>query len=76
MEMLCEKVVEVRMVCYRVMSVVLEEGLFYDELKGFLDMCSVDDLVMCLGDFNGHVGWNIYGGVIRECGVGYRNLEG
>ena len=31
-----------------------------------------DDLVVCIGDFNGHVGRHIDGGH----GVGQRNLEG
>ena len=35
--------------------------VFYDELKGEWVIHSVDDLVMCLGDFNGHVDWNIDG---------------
>ena len=38
-------------------------------------MHSVDDLVVCLGDFNGHMGRNIYvfyGGY----GVGQMNLKG
>ena len=37
-----------------------------------------DDLVMCLGDFNGHIGRVIYGfvGVHGGYGVGQRNLEG
>ena len=33
------------------------------------------DLVMCLGDFNGHVGRHI-DGVLEEYGVGQSNLEG
>ena len=35
------------------------------------------DLVMCLGDVNGHVGRNIYGfdGVHGGYGVGQRNLQ-
>ena len=41
-------------------------------------MHSADDLVMCLGDLNGHIGRHIYGfyGVHVEYGVGQRNLEG
>ena len=37
-----------------------------------------DDLVMCLGDFNGHVGRHVDGfdEVHGEYGVGQRNLEG
>ena len=33
-------------------GISLEKQSFYDELR---------DLVMCLGDFNGHVGGHIYG---------------
>ena len=75
-EELCEKMVEVRRVSDRVMTVVVfeedvlrlicwyaphggrnleEEQSFYDELKCEWDMHSEGDLVMCLGDFNGHV---------------------
>ena len=32
-----------------------EKQSFYDEVKCELDMHSADDLVMCLGDFNGRV---------------------
>ena len=41
-------------------------------------MKCADDLVMCLGDFNGHVGRHIDGfdGVHGGYGVGQRNLEG
>ena len=41
-------------------------------------MRSVDDLVMCLGDFNGHVNRHIDGcdAVHGGYGVGQRNLEG
>ena len=55
-----------------------EKQSFYDELKCELDMHSACDLVMCLGDFNGHVGRNIdgYDGVHGGCGVGRRHLEG
>ena len=39
-------------------------------------MHSVVDLVMCLGEFNGHVGRHIDGfhAVHGGCGVGKRNL--
>ena len=47
---------------------------FYDELKCDWDMHSADDLVMCLGDFNGHV--DGLDGVHRTYDVGQRNLEG
>ena len=41
-------------------------------------MHSAGDLVMCLGDINGHVGRHIGGfnGDHGGYGVGYRNLEG
>ena len=54
-----------------------EKQSFYDWLKGELDMHSAGDLVMCLGDFNGHVGRHIDGfdGVHGGYGVGQRNLE-
>ena len=38
-------------------------------------MHSVDDLVMCLGEFNGHVGRHI-DGFNGGNGAGQRNLEG
>ena len=52
--------------------------VFYDGLKCEWDMHSADDLVMCLGDFNGHVGRHIDGfdGVHGGYGVGQWNLEG
>ena len=39
-------------------------------------MHSVDDLVMCLGDFNGHIGRHIDGldAVYGGCGVGQKNV--
>ena len=53
-------------------------GNQYDKLKCERDMHSADDLVMCLCDFNGHVGRHIdsFDGVHRIYGVGRRNLEG
>ena len=30
--------------------------IFFDELKDELDIHSADDLVMCFGDINGHIG--------------------
>ena len=41
-------------------------------------MHSVDDLVVCLCDFSGHVGRHIDGfcGVLVGYGVGQRNFEG
>ena len=38
-----------------------EKQSFYDDLKCEWDMHSTDDLVMCLGDLNGHVGRHIDG---------------
>ena len=37
-------------------------------------MCSADDLVMCLGDFNGHIGRHIvrFEEVHGEYGIGQR----
>ena len=97
-EKLCEKLVEVRRVCDRVMTVVvfeedvlrlicgyapqfgrsLEEKQSYDELKCEWDMDSADDLAMCLGYLNGHIGRHIDGfdGVHGAIGVGQANLEG
>ena len=51
---------------------------FCDELKGEWDRHSVGDLVICLGEFNGHVGWYIDGcdGVHGGYGMGQRYLEG
>ena len=51
-----------------------EKQSFYDELKCEWDMHSAVDLVMCLGDFNGHVGRHI-DVVDGGYGVGQRNLE-
>ena len=50
----------------------------YDELKCESDVHSADDLVISLGDFNGHVGWHIdeFDGVHGGYGLGQRNLDG
>ena len=55
---------------------VLNKNCLYDELKGGWNMHS--DLVMCLGDFNGHAGRDIDGfnGVLVGYDVGRGNLEG
>ena len=55
-----------------------EKQSFYDEFKSEWDMYFADDLVMCLGDINGHVGRHIdgFGGVYGGYGAGQRNLEG
>ena len=46
---------------------------FYDYMKCVRDIHSADDLVMCLGKYNGHVGRHIdeFDGVH---GVGHGNL--
>ena len=51
---------------------------FYDELKCELDIHSADNLVMCLGDINGHVGRHTDGfdGAHGGYDVGQRNFEG
>ena len=50
----------------------------HDELKDEWNMHSADDLVMCLGEFNGHMQRHIggYYGVHGGDGIGQRNLEG
>ena len=55
-----------------------KKSSLYDERKCEWDMHSAGDLVMCLGDFNGHVGTHIdrFSGLHGGCGVGQRNLEG
>ena len=55
-----------------------EKQSFYDEMKCKWDMHSTDDLVIYLGELNGHVGRHIDGfdWVHGGYGVGQRNLEG
>ena len=55
---------------------VKEKQSFYDELKGYLDMHSAGDLVMCLGDFNEHVGRHNDGfdGAHGRYGIGQKNV--
>lgn len=55
-----------------------EKQLFYDELSVALDLKSSGEMVLCMGDFNAHVGKDINGfeGVHGGNGVGERNLEG
>ena len=90
-EELCKKVVEVRRRSDRVMTVVMmleEEVLrimcmvqrvehFYDDLRSEWDMQSVGELVLGMGDFNGHVGKRIegYEDVHGGYGIGERNVE-
>ena len=53
------------------------KAVFYDELKGEWNVHGADDLVMCFGDFNGHMGRHIVeiDGDSRGCGVGKTNFE-
>ena len=53
---------------------VWKKNSLYDEQKRELDMHTAVDLVMCLGDFNGHGGGHIDGfyGVHGGYGVGQR----
>ena len=99
-EEMCEKVVEVRRVSDRVITLVVafeedvlrliygyapqngrsleENQSFYDKLKCEWDMHSAYDLVMCLGDSDGHIGRHIDGFDLLHgwYGVGQRYLEG
>ena len=54
------------------------KSVFYDELKSEWDMHSVDNLVKCLGDFNGHISRHIEGsnGAHGECGLGQTDSAG
>ena len=51
---------------------------FYDDLRSEWDLHSVGELVLGMGDFNGHVGKRIegYEGVHGGNGIGERNVEG
>ena len=40
---------------------VLRKTVFYDELKCEWDVHSTNDLVMCLGNLNGHIGMDLMG---------------
>ena len=53
-----------------------EDQSFYGEPKCECDTHSADDLVMCLGDINVHVGRHIdsFDGMHRGHGVGQRNV--
>ena len=57
---------------------LVEKQSFYDKVKSEVDMHSADDIVMWLGDLNGHIGRYIDGfdEVHGRYGVGQRNLEG
>ena len=55
-----------------------EKEHFYDDLRSEWDLRSVGELVLGMGDFNGHVGKRIegYEGVHGENGIGESNVEG
>ena len=61
-----------RLTCGRCLE---EKQSFYDELKCEWDMHSADDIVICLGDIDGHVGRHIDGFDEGYC-EGQRNGEG
>ena len=99
-EELCEKVVEVRRRCDRVMGIGLvfgeevvrvicayapqsgkpdsEKELFYEEMAREWSMANANEMVLGLGDFNGHVGKCAEGfeGIHGGYGIGKRNVEG
>ena len=60
------------------MEEVWKKNSLYDGLKCEWDMHSAGDVVMSLGEFNGHIGRHIDGfyGVHGGRDVGRRNLEG
>ncbi|XP_067052694.1 uncharacterized protein [Acropora muricata] len=70
-EELCEKVVESG-------RTAAEKDHFYDDLRSEWDLHSVGELVLSMGDFNGHVGKRIegYENVHGRNGTGKRNVEG
>ena len=47
-----------------------QKSIFYDELKCEWDMHSADDLVICLGNFNGNIGGHIDGFDVIHGGYG------
>ena len=55
-----------------------EKEHFYNDLRSEWDLHSVGELVLGMGDFNGHVGKRIegYEGVHGGNGIGERNVEG
>ena len=56
----------------------VEKECFYDDLRSEWDLHSKGELVLGMGDFNGHVGKRIecYEDVHGGNGVGERNMEG
>ena len=99
-EELCEKVVEVKRRCGRVMGIGLifgeevvrvicayapqsgkpdsEKEVFYEEMARDWSMANANEMVLRLGDFNGHVGKCAVGfeGIHGEYGTAKRNVEG
>ena len=69
-----------RMICGHVLqsSKGRKKNTIYYEMKGEWDIHNAEDLVMCLGEFNGHMGRPTDGfhGVHGWYGGGQRNLEG
>ena len=65
-------------VCSTKWKKFLRKQSFYDELKCEWVRYSADDLAMCLGDINRHIGKHIDGfdRVHGGYGVGQRKLEG
>ena len=55
-----------------------EKERFYDDLRSEWDLHNMGELVLGMGDFNGHVGKRIegYEGVHGGNGIGKRNVEG
>ena len=54
-----------------------EKERFYDDLRSDWDLHNMGELVLGMGDFNGHVGKRIEGheGVHGGNGIGERNVE-
>ena len=55
-----------------------EKEHFYDDLRSEWDLHNMGELVLDMGDFNGHVGKQVegYEGVHGGNGIGERNVEG
>ena len=74
-----EKVVRIVCVyapqCGRLMS---EKEKFYEEMGRGSEVENANEVLICLGDFNGHIGKEVDGfeGVHEGFGIGKRNLEG
>ena len=64
-----------RMVCK--VAERVQRKRFYDDLRSEWDYHSMGELVLSMGDFNGHVGKRIegYEGVHAEKGTGERKVE-